>query len=171
MEEGKIMMETPVVYAVGNTYQILFYLTHDAYASVVIGETVFDDAVCGNMRSLPGMRRICVPQALLNSAGAYTLRLERIEARLCYRTKTIAVEETTYPFVPVKQNGEARAYMIGDAHGNIDGAIKAAKQSGAFDFLIVNGDIGESADEAQMLQTHELASRLTGGKKPENRPG
>ena len=71
-----------------------------------------------------------------------------------------------FPTVGQKLPPVERAYMIGDAHGNIDGAIKAAKQSGAFDFLIVNGDIGESADEAQMLQTHELASRLTGGSKP-----
>lgn len=160
-----MIFETPVVYAVGNTYQIMFYLNVDAYASVTIGTQTFDDAVCGNMRSLPGMRRITVPMETLDTAKAYSLRIERIEARLKYRTRSLGVETYRFEFHPVPKD-DARAYMIGDAHGDLDGAVSAAQAYGSFDFLIVNGDIGETADETQALSAYRLAVMLTGGTKP-----
>ena len=158
--------DLPVVYAVGETYQIMFYVAQDAYAWIKIGGSVFDDAVCGNLRSAVGMRRITVPQKTLDAAGGYTLCLERIGKRKCYRTAQKGVTERAFSFRPVPDSGTVRAYMVGDAHGDGARTIAAAKAFGAFDFLIVNGDMSESVDQNSFSVAHNVAAALTGGEKP-----
>ncbi len=160
-----MMLETPVVYAVGTTYQIMFYVSVPAFTWIRIGAQTFDDAVCGMMRSIPGMRRISVPQELLHAAGGYSVVLQVIEERLSYHTKTLRVASFDYAFAPVP-NEQPRAYMLGDAHGDLEGAYRAAKAFGDFDFLIVNGDIDECKNEKRLLSAYRLAGRLTGGGKP-----
>ncbi len=160
-----MLLETPVVYAVGTTYQIMFYLKAPAYASVRIGTQTFDDAVCGNLRSMPGMRRITVPQEALDSAGKYTVCLERIKKRVPYRTKTRGSFSFDYSFSPVPKK-DVRAYMLGDAHEDLKNAIKAANVFAPFDFLIVNGDMAETKNKKQALLAYRLAASLTGGTKP-----
>ncbi len=158
--------DCPVVYAVGESYQIFFYVRKDAYARIQIGDAVFDDAVCGNLRSKPGLRQITVPQKALDDAGGYTLALERIGPRKCYRTAQKGVAERTFPFRPVPKSGPVRAVMVGDAHGDLDETIAAANAGKPFDCLIVNGDISESVDEASFALTHNLAASLSGGALP-----
>ncbi len=158
--------KTPVVYAVGTDYKIFFRVSRSAYARLKVGDAVFDDAVCGNMRSAPGMRHITVPQALLDKAGGYTLCLERVRERKPYWTQTLGAEERFYPFFPVAKAGTVRACMLGDAHGDARRAIDAAAAFGAFDFLILNGDLAESVRVQSFALTHNLAARLTGGSLP-----
>lgn len=158
--------KTPVVYAVGTDYQIFFHVSRSAYAWLKIGDAVFDDVVCGNMRSAPGMRHITVPQAVLNRAGGYTLCLERVQERKSYWTETCGVKERFYPFFPVAKAGPVRACMLGDAHDDTERAVAAAAAFGAFDFLILNGDIAESVNVRKFALTHNLAATLTAGSKP-----
>ena len=160
-----MILETPVVYAVENTYQIMFPVDVPAFAWIKIGDQTFEDAVCGMMRSIPGMRRISVPQELLDTSGGYTVVLQVIEERLSYHTKTLSFESFDYAFSPVPGEN-ARAFMLGDAHGDPEGAVQAAEAFGSFDFLIVNGDIDECKSEERLLSAYRLASRLTGGAKP-----
>ncbi len=158
--------ETPVVYAVGTDYQIFFYVGRSAYARLKVGSAVFDDAVCGVMRSAPGLRRITVPQAALHEAGGYTLCLQRIRERKSYWTETIGTKETFYSFFPVPEQGPVRAYMLGDAHGDAARTLAAAENAGDFDFLIVNGDINESVSLRHLAPAHNIAAALTGGSRP-----
>ncbi|MBR3553449.1 MAG: metallophosphoesterase [Clostridia bacterium] len=156
----------PVVYAVGTDYQIFFAVRRSAYAWIKIGDRVFDDTVCGNMRSMPGMRHITVPQAVLDAAGGYTLCLQRIRERKSYWTQTLDTQETRYRFFPVPASGAARCYMVGDAHGDADRTLAAAKAYGDFDFLIVNGDMNESVNTSRFELAHNVAAELCRGERP-----
>ena len=157
---------TPVVYAVGTDYQIFFFVSRSAYARLKVGDAVYDDVVCGILRSAPGLRQITVPQKALNAAGGYTLSLQRIRERKSYWTETIGVTERYYPFYPVPETGNVRAYMLGDAHGDKERTLAAAGAFGAFDFLIVNGDVNESISVRHFELAHNLAAELTGGSRP-----
>ena len=158
--------KTPVVYAVGTDYQIFFFVSRSAYARLKVGDAVYDDVVCGVLRSAPGLRHITVPQAALHRAGGYTLCLQRIRARKSYWTETIGVTERYYSFASVPESGPVRACMLGDAHGDGMRALVAARAFGAFDFLIVNGDINESISLRHFELAHNLAAELTGGSRP-----
>lgn len=158
---------TPVVYAVGNEYQIIFYVRCCAYAKITVGGIDFDDCVCGVMRSAKGIRKITVPQKLLDEAEEYTLVIQPVVARLAYRTQVIKTIEKKYRFNPVKSGCEIRAFMTGDAHGNAERSIKAAKTFGRFDFLIVNGDMSNKCEKIRSFETHHnVAAQLTDGKIP-----
>lgn len=158
--------KVPVVYAAGTDYQIFFFVGRSAYARLIVGDAVYDDVVCGVLRSAPGLRHITVPQAALHKAGGYTLCLQRIRARKSYWTETLGVTERYYPFVPVPESGPVRACMLGDAHGDEARTLAAARAFGAFDFLIVNGDINESVSPRHFELAHNLAAALTGGSRP-----
>lgn len=158
--------EIPVIYAVGTTYQIFFYVPENAYAWIRIKDLVFEDTFCGNLRSAPGMRSITVPQSILNEARGYTLCLQTIKERKSYFTKTKSIEGRHYRFCPVPSDGPIRAFMLGDAHGDSSRALSAAKAAGAFDFLILNGDMNESIDTEHFALAHNLASELCLGEKP-----
>ncbi len=157
----------PVVYAVGDEYQIMFYVRCTAYAKVVIGGREFKDSVCGVMRSAKGMRRVRVPRSLLDECGEYTVVTQNLLARVAYNPKIIKTTENKYKFRPVKSGTAVRAFMTGDAHGDIENVIKSAKSFGAFDFLILNGDMPNKCDRVRDFETpHNVAARLTGGEIP-----
>ena len=157
----------PVVYAVGNEYQIMLYVRCQAYVKICIGGREFNDCVCGIMRSAKGMRRITVPKSLLDECGEYTVVIQKILTRVAYGTKITGTSEKTYKFHPVKRVEKVRAFMTGDSHGDEAGAIKSAQTFGKFDFLIVNGDVPNKCDRVRNFETaHNIAAKLTGGKIP-----
>ena len=160
--------ETPAVFAVGKEYQIMFYQAREAYAWIEVDGAEYNDAVGGNMRSAPGIRRISVPQEALDAAKAYSLCVqELVGGRVPYNTKTGAVTKSEFSFAPVPTDRPARAYMIGDAHGDVARPIMSAKTFGGFDFLILNGDITDDCSQIALFgNVYELAAALTGGEKP-----
>ena len=158
----------PAVFAVGEDYQIMFYQPYEAYSWIEIDGVEYNDAVCGNMRSAPGIRRVTVPQSALDEAKGYTVCTQKlIGGRQPYYTKTAAVTRLGYSFAPVPTDREFRAFMIGDSHNDIVEPLKAAKTFGAFDFLVLNGDISDDCSGLDMFaKVYELAADLTGGEKP-----
>lgn len=158
---------TPAVFALGKDYQITFYAAKNSYASVIIDGTEYPDEICGNMRSAPGMRRVTVPQSVLDAAKRYTVRFRLIEERLPYYTKIVGESEREYEFFPVPDDRPIRAYMIADAHGEYVRPILSQKTFGEIDFFIANGDITDYLGDARSFaNTYELAAAMTGGTKP-----
>lgn len=158
---------TPVVYTVGNEYQILLYTRSPAYVKIRIGKKEFDDCVCGVMRSAKGMRRITVPKTMLDGCGEYTVIVQHILKRAAYGTKIIRATKKKYVFRPVVTGETVRAFMVGDSHGDEDRALEAAQTFGKFDFLILNGDIPNKCDNVRDFETaHNIAAKLSGGRIP-----
>ncbi len=158
--------QTPVIYAVGDEYQLMVYTSRQAFISVKIGSRVFDDTVCGFMRSEKGMRRIIIPAAVLDKAKSYTLRFEYIAERKSYFTEITETEEKTYSFRPVSAKDKIRFYQAGDVHGRKKAAVKAAKLYGDMDFLLLNGDMEESRKKADFSVAHNFAAEISKGEIP-----
>ena len=157
----------PVVYCMGDEYRIFFYTRFPSFAKIRVGGTEFDDCRCGIMRSAKGMRGITVPKSLLDECGEYTVCLDVITARVAYGTKTVKTVEKSYAFRPVKSGAPVRAFMTGDAHGNAQRSVKAAKTFGGFDFLIVNGDMSDKCEKTNSFEVaHNVAAELTRGEIP-----
>ena len=158
---------TPAVFAVGKEYQIMFYVGRPAYSWVKIGDREYSDSVCGNLRSKPGMRRVRVPMSALDEAKGYTVCVQNIAQRSSYFTKACPAIERKYAFAPVPTDRPARAYMLGDAHGDWEHPIRAARAFGEIDFLILNGDMADSSfDESAFMNFYKVSAIMTGGEKP-----
>ena len=68
----------PVVYAVEDTYQIVFSTNHSATAWVEIGGEAYYDLFAGSMKSKDTVHKITVPQEKLDSAKAYSIHAEKM---------------------------------------------------------------------------------------------
>ena len=157
----------PVVFAVGREYQIFFKLEESAYAHIKSGGRAFYDESCGVLISKPGLRRICVPQHYIDDAEGYTLFLEFIEERKAYCTQIIKREELHYHFRSVPKRGKVSAFMLGDTHGDLKGALKLSEKFDDWDFLVLNGDIpNDFASEENAENIFILASEISKGERP-----
>ena len=158
--------ETPVVFAVGNEYQIMIPTECECIMKVEIDGQMYYDAFNGIMRSRCLVHKVTVPMEVLDKAGAYRVYLQRIVDRKHKFADMGECESQEFVFLPV--SGERiRAYHIADNHGLIEEAVAAAAAYGEIDFLILNGDLANNfSEETAVWKVYKLASAITGGNIP-----
>ena len=157
---------TPIVYAVGNDYQIMVPVTKETLMWVEIAGVGFYDDVNGILRSNCTTHRMTVPMELLDSAGAYKVCYRIVNERKPYYSDVSDIFEYESVFYPVKDEG-ARFFHIADAHNMVDKPVAAAKAYGEIDFLVLNGDLPDhSGDVKNFTAIHRIAAEITNGEKP-----
>ncbi len=166
MEHAELLQYHPTVYVFDREYQILIPLTHSALCWVKVGEETYYDHCAGIVRSDTLLHRVYIPQGALDAAGGYTVCYRKMVERLPYDPVTEETVELFYPFRPVPE-GEARYCHLSDVHDCIDDAIRTAGFMGAFDALILNGDIpNHSGERAFLLEILRLTGTLGKGEIP-----
>ena len=164
--ENRIGPYAPVVFAVGDSYQILMETSCPSLFSVKVGDEMYDDAANGIMRSRCDIHRVTVPMQALDAARAYTVCARPLLERKPYFTQTGEMIEETYLFRPVPEK-DIRAYHIADCHNLVREPVAAARAFGRIDFLILNGDVIEhSGSPEQFANIYQICSDLTDGSLP-----
>ena len=160
-------LTTPIVYAVGETYQIMVPVACETVMWVQVGDRCFYDDSNGILRSSRSTHRMTVPMELLNREKRYTVCYRVIHERKPYHTDSSDVMTFTSPFRPVEST-PVRIYHIADAHNLVEKPVAAGSYHGdQLDLLILNGDIpNHSGKIAYFTTIHEIAARLTGGELP-----
>lgn len=161
---------SPIVFAVGDEYQICVISTKETILWVDIAGKRFRDDVNGVLRSTSLIRKIPVPRELLDTVCEYTVCTKDVIERKDYYTKLDYLNRTTFKFRPVTA-AAPRAYHIADAHGMTLQPICAAKQFekavGGLDFLILNGDVIDSSARVECFETvYKICDELTHGEIP-----
>ena len=157
----------PVVYAVEDTYQIVFSTNHPATAWVEIGEETYYDLFAGSMKSKDTVHKITVPQEKLDAAKAYSIHAEKMIYRGPFggfKGKEITKD---YTFRPVDATDGLVYYAMTDVHHARKGAVDAALAVENLDFLVILGDSVGMADYEKDIQfSNLLAHDVTGGQIP-----
>ena len=157
----------PVVYAVEDTYQIVFSTNHSATAWVEIGEETYYDLYAGSMKSNDNVHKITVPQEKLDAAREYSIHAEKMIYRGPFggfKGKEISKE---YTFRPVNSDDGLVYYTMTDVHHAREGAVAAALSVENLDFLVILGDSVGMADYEKDIQfSNLLAHDVTGGQIP-----
>ena len=157
----------PVVYAVEDTYQIVFSTNHPATAWVEIDGETYYDLFTGSMKSKDTVHKIVVPQEKLDAAKAYSIHAEKMIYRGPFggfKGKEISKE---YAFHPVNSADGLVYYTMTDVHHAHDGAVSAALSVENLDFLVILGDsVGMTEYENNAQFTNRLAHDVTGGQIP-----
>ena len=157
----------PGVFLVEQDYEIILLCNKPAMASVVVGGQTFADHINGVMRSDTDVHKIKVPMALLDDARAYRVHITPLADHCNYYPKPSPTEAYEYPFTPVPAEGDVKAYVLADTHGDTVTPAETALASGQMDFLILLGDIGDSAaTKAQVTTLHYLTAAVTQGRFP-----
>ena len=161
----EIFSSTPVVYAVGDEYQIFVIPADKTVMWCRIGNKEYYDDSNGVLRSETMLHKITVPAAELEAAGEYAIGFRRFKERVPYYNKYDMEGEVIFKFRKVT-SANPRFYLISDVHNQVEAGIKAAK-SFKMDFLVVNGDIHDNSESAErLLLVHQMASAITGGEIP-----
>lgn len=157
----------PVVYAVEDTYQIVFSTNHSATAWVEIGGEAYYDLFAGSMKSNDTVHKITVPQDKLDAAKAYSIHAEKMIYRGPFggfKGKEISKE---YSFRPVNTEDGLVYYTMTDVHHSREGAVAAARAVEGLDFLVILGDSVGMADHEEDAQfSNLLAYEVTEGQIP-----
>lgn len=167
-EAGTLALH-PAVCCVEKDYQIIFLCRKQALASVTVAGVTYTDSLNGVMRTDTLVHKIRVPAAALDAAKHYDVNIAPLADHCNYYPKPEPTEVYGYDFVPVPSDPDTpvRMYVLADTHGYVDAPVKAALASGPVDALILDGDIGDSADTVDMITTmHRLASAITEGRIP-----
>ena len=157
----------PVVYAVEDTYQIVFSTNHPSTAWVEIGGEMYCDLYAGSMKSKDTVHKITVPQEKLDAAKAYSIHAEKMIYRGPfggYKGKEIRKD---YTFRPVDTADGLVYYTMTDVHHAREGAVAAALSVENLDFLVILGDsVGMVEYERDVQYSNLLAHDVTRGQIP-----
>ena len=157
----------PVVYAVEDTYQIVFSTNHSAIAWVEIGGEAYYDLYAGSMKSKDTVHKIVVPQEKLDEAKAYSIHAEKMIYRGPFGGFKGGEISKEYVFRPVNTADGLVYYTMTDVHHARKGAVDAALAVENLDFLVVLGDsVGMTEYEKDAQFTNLLAHDVTGGQIP-----
>ena len=157
----------PVVYAVEDTYQIVFSTNHSAAGWVEIDGEKYFDLFAGSMKSEDTVHKITVPQEKLNAAKGYSIHAEKMIYRGPFGGFKGTEISKSYRFRPVNSADGLVFYTITDVHHARTGAVEAARSVENLDFLVVLGDsVGMVEYEKDVQFSNLLAHNVTGGEIP-----
>lgn len=164
---GSYFTYEPVVYAVEDTYQIVFSTNHPATAWVEVGGEKYYDLFAGSMKSADTVHKITVPQEKLDGARGYSIHAEKMIYRGPFGGFKGEEISKRYSFRPVDTSDGLVYYTITDAHHAREGAVDAALSVEDLDFLVILGDsVGMVEYESDVQFSNLLAHDVTGGEIP-----
>lgn len=158
----------PAVYAVEDEYQIVWYTSARSNGWVEIDGQKYYDAQSGNIRSTEKIHKVTVPMEVLDEAKSYSIHSQGTLIHHGYFSLKGRHLSASYSFRPVDPSDGIQLHNISDTHDYPTGAIASASYWGdRLDFLILNGDIANSAEtDREMLEVLDIASAITGGERP-----
>ena len=164
---GSYFTYEPVVYAVEDTYQIVFSTNHSATAWVEIGGEKYYDLFAGSMKSEDTVHKITVPQQKLDAAKSYSIHAEKMIYRGPFGGFKGKQISKRYDFRPVNGDDGLVYYTATDVHHAAEGVINAAMAVQNLDFLVILGDsVGMVEYEKDVQYTNLIAHAITGGEMP-----
>ena len=159
---------TPVVYAVEDTYQIVFTTASKGEAWVVIDGVEYNDTYSGYRRTEDTVHKITVPMEVLDNADSYTVYTRAMILRGPYESLQGPTISETYTWKGLNTADGINYYVLSDTHNTRKTPLAAATYFGEdLDFLISCGDNVSWIDrEADLTEFLYLASNITKGEIP-----
>ena len=168
MTNNDFLCYHPMVYVVGDEYEIMFKTEAAGAAWVLIDGVRYTDNFGGVVRSASTTHKVYVKQEILDRAKKYTVVLAVLPERPAYFPKTSEYFEKEYSFRPIP-DVNIRAYMLADTHSWVEEPARAAEYfgEGNLDLLILGGDNGNTADdETSVLTMAKIAHIVAKGEIP-----
>ena len=159
---------TPVVYAVEDTYQIVFKTHSKGTAWVTIDGIEYNETYAGYRKTEEKIHKITVPTAALDNIGSYTVSTRSMILRGPYSALQGKTVTHTYHWRGLNAEDGLDYYVISDTHNTQKSPTAAANYFGdQLDLLICCGDTASWIDrEEDLTQMLKLAAAITKGQIP-----
>lgn len=159
---------TPVVYAVEDTYQIVFQTHSKGSAWVTIDGIEYNETYAGYRTTENKIHKIIVPTAALDHAGEYTVSTRSMILRGPFGALQKKTISKTYYWRGLNAEDGLDYYVLSDTHNTQKSPAAAGSYFGdKLDFLICCGDTASWIDrEEDLTQMLRLAASITRGQVP-----
>jgi len=159
---------TPAVFAVEDTYQIVFTTRAKGTAWVEIGGVEYNETYAGYRTTESRIHKVTVPMESLDSAGGYTLCAKSMLLRGPYSSMQGKTISKDFHWRGVTPEDGLNYYAISDVHNIKKTPVKAASYFGDdLDFLINCGDQVSWIDRTSDLEeTFRMCGEITKGEVP-----
>ncbi len=154
----------PVVYAVEDTYQIVFSASSESLGWVKINDTYYYDQNAGSMNSYEKVHKVVIPMEKLDDAKSYTIGIQKMIYRGPFGGIKGRIIEEQYNFRPVDSSDGLNYYSLSDIHMGSKAVLKAANYNQEKEFLVIAGDsisLVDSYSDAQYI--NKIAHQITKG--------
>ncbi|MBR3840065.1 MAG: metallophosphoesterase [Erysipelotrichales bacterium] len=161
-------INTPVVYAVEDTYQIVFTTKAKGEAWVIIDGVEYNDTFAGYRYTEEKIHKVSVPMEVLDKAKKYKIETRAMYLRGPYESLQGKTISQTYNWKGVNLNDGLDYYVLADTHNTQKTPLAAASYFGdKLDFLIAVGDHVSWVDrEADLSNFLTLGGNITNGEIP-----
>ena len=159
---------TPVVYAVEDTYQIVFQTYSKGTAWVTIDGIEYNETYAGYRKTEEKIHKIIVPTAALDNTGEYTVSTRSMILRGPYSALQGNIISNTYQWRGLNAEDGLDYYVLSDTHNTQKSPTAAGSYFGdKLDFLICCGDTASWIDrEEDLTEMLRLAATITKGQVP-----
>lgn len=159
---------TPVVYAVEDTYQIVFQTHSKGTAWVTIDGIEYNETYAGYRKTEEKIHKIIVPTAALDNTGEYTVSTRSMILRGPYSALQGNIISNTYQWRGLNAEDGLDYYVLSDTHNTQKSPTAAGSYFGdKLDFLICCGDTASWIDrEEDLTEILRLAATITQGQVP-----
>ncbi len=156
----------PTVFAVEDSYQIIFATESTGMAWATVGGTKYYDQDMGLMNYTSKYHSIRVPRAALDTARSYSVSYQSMVYREAYSPTHGSTVSRTYPFTPMADKKEPVILCLSDFR-SLNAEAKAVAAYKSFDALFIGGDYGNNGNsEGNVKLLLDTASAITQGTKP-----
>lgn len=159
---------TPAVFAVEDTYQIVFTTKAKGTAWVEIDGVEYNDTYAGYRTTESSIHKVTVPMEALDNAGEYTLYAKAMLLRGPYSSMQGRTISKSFHWRGVTPEDGLNYYAISDVHNILKTPVQAASYFGEdLDFLINCGDQVSWIDRTSDLEeTFRMCGKITKGAVP-----
>lgn len=159
---------SPVVYAVEDSYQIVFSTRNKSNVSVLVGGVSYYDTYAGSDDSETTIHKVVVPMASLDENRSYTIEARSVFYRGPFGGWTGRTISEKHDFYPVDSSDGLNYFSVSDVHGAVGAAASAASYFGdKLDFFVMDGDIVSLVNnEIDANLANKLAYKVTKGERP-----
>ena len=159
---------TPAVFAVEDTYQIVFSTRAKGTAWVEIDGVEYNDTYAGYRTTEDRIHKVTVPMEVLDNADSYTIYAKSMLLRGPYSSMQGKTIKKTFSWRGVNPDDGLNYYAISDVHNVKKTPVGAASYFGDdLDFLINCGDQVSWIDRTSDLEeTFRMCGEITNGEIP-----
>lgn len=159
---------TPAVFAVEDTYQIVFSTSSKGTAWVEIDGVEYNETYAGYRSTESKIHKVTVPMDVLDNAGEYSLYAKAMILRGPYSSMQGRTISKSFDWRGVIPEDGLNYYAISDVHNIKKTPVAAASYFGDdLDFLINCGDQVSWIDRTSDLEeVFRMCGEITGGKVP-----
>ena len=155
----------PNVFIVKNEYHIVVITKKQSQVYLKIGRKTYYEENGGIVPSLDIVHKIVVPQKVLDKTGKYTVCIRQTIEKKPYYPIFGDEKKVEYLFKTERFDG-LKGYYLADTHSAYDKAKKLASYQKDSEFLIYNGDFGETNSVNDIMKLNKFFSDVTKGNIP-----